>query len=236
MSTDQVHAEQVESVGAYALGALPELDAQVFERHLMGCELCQEELGRLTRAVEALPRSVAPYEPPPSLKASLMEQVRAEAPEPRPARGRRRLSLSLPRLRPAVAWAAAAILVAGVLLGYGVSQLGGDAGETRTLQAQVDMSQLPDGTASLSVPDDESRGSVLRVEGLPDAGKDRVYQVWVERDGQVVPVSIFDVDGSGNGAAAVPESLDGVSAVMVTREPKGGSMTPSEAPVLRVDV
>ncbi len=35
MSTDQVHAEQAESVGAYALGALPELEAQVFERHLM---------------------------------------------------------------------------------------------------------------------------------------------------------------------------------------------------------
>lgn len=236
MSTDQVHAEQAESVGAYALGALPELEAQVFERHLMGCEPCQEELRRLTEAVEALPRSVTPYEPPPSLKASLMEQVRAEAPAPRPARERRRLSLSLPRLRPAMAWAAAAILVAGVLLGYGVSQLGGEEDSARTLQAQVDMSRVPDGTASLSVPDDEGRGSVLRVEGLPNPGRDRVYQVWIERDGQVVPVSIFDVDGSGNGAAAVPESLDGVSAVMVTREPKGGSVKPTEVPVLRVDV
>ena len=235
MSTDQMHMEQAESVGAYALGALPELEAQVFERHLMGCELCQEELRLLTEAVEALPRSVPPYEPPPSLKASLMEQVRAEAPEPRPARERRRFSLSLPRLRPAMAWAAAAVLVAGVLLGYGVSQLGG-GDDGRTLQAQVDMSRLPDGTASLSVPDDGSRGSVLRVEGLPDPGRERVYQVWIERDGQVVPVSIFDVDESGNGAAAVPEELDGVSAVMVTREPKGGSMTPTEAPVLRVDV
>ncbi len=235
MSASQVHTEQVESVGAYALGALPELEAQVFERHLMGCELCQEELIRLTEAVEALPRSVTPHEPPASLKASLMGQVRAEAaPRPRPARERWRFSL--PRLRPAMAWAAAALLIAGVLAGYGVSQLGSEDGGGRTLQAQVDMDRLPEGSATLSVPEEDSDGSVLRVEGLPDPGDERVYQVWVERGGEVEPASIFDVDESGTGAAAVPESLDGVTAVMVTREPRGGSEEPSEAPVLRVDV
>ena len=234
MSANEIHTEQSEGIGAYALGALPALEAQVFERHLMGCELCQEELSRLNEAVEALPRSVAPHQPPPSLKASLMEQVRAEAvPPPSPVRERWRLSL--PRLRPAMAWAGAALLIAGVLAGYGVSQLGG-GDDGRTLQAQVDMQRLPDGSATLSVPEDDDRGSVLRVEGLPDAGRARVYQVWVERDGEVEPASIFSVDESGAGAAAVPESMDGVTAVMVTREPRGGSEEPSEEPVLRVDV
>src|SRR5687768_12193465 len=111
MSANEVHTEQSESVGAYALGALPALEAQVFERHLMGCELCQEELRRLTEAVEALPRSVPPHQPPASLKAGLMEQVRAEA-APSPTRAWWRFSL--PRLRPAMAWAAAALLIAGV--------------------------------------------------------------------------------------------------------------------------
>jgi anti-sigma-K factor RskA len=231
MSAEEVHTEQSESVGAYALGALPALEAQVFERHLMGCELCQEELRRLTEAVEALPRSVAPHQPPASLKASLMEQVRAEA-APSPAREWWRFSL--PRLRPAMAWAAAALLIAGVLTGYGLSQLGGDDGGGRTLQAQVDMQRLPEGSATLSVP--EEGGAVLRVEGMPDPGKERVYQVWVERDGNVESASIFNVDENGAGAAAVPESIDGVSAVMVTREPRGGSAAPTESPVLQVDV
>jgi hypothetical protein len=44
------------------------------------------------------------------------------------------------------------------------------------------------------------------------------------------------VDRSGSGAAAVPESLDDGDAVMVTREPRGGSEAPTEAPLLRVDV
>ena len=235
MSADDVHTEQSESVGAYALGALPALEAQVFERHLMGCERCQEELRRLTEAVEALPRSVAQHEPPASLKAGLMEQIRAEA-APRPHAARERRRFSLPRLRPAMAWAAAALVIAGVLVGYGVSQLGPDGDGGRTLQADVDTQRLPEGSATLSVPDDEGRGAVLQVEGLPESGEERVYQVWVERDGRVEPASIFDVDENGAGAAAVPGSIDGVSAVMVTREPRGGSPEPTESPVLRVDV
>ena len=71
---------------------------------------------------------------------------------------------------------------------------------------------------------------------MPDAGRGRVYEVWVERDGEVAPASIFDVDASGSGAAAVPESLDDVDAVMVTRERRGGARQPTEMPVLRIDV
>jgi anti-sigma-K factor RskA len=226
----------MENIGAYALGALPEIEAQVFERHLMACEECQEELARLNEAVDALPRSVAPHEPPQSLKASLMEQVHADAGRASPARERRRPSFRLPRLAPAAAWAAAAVLIVGVLAGYGISQLGGDDDGARTLQAQVDMNRLPDGSASLSVPGDRDDSSVLRVEGMPDPGGQRVYQVWVERDGEVVPVSIFNVDDGGEGSAAVPQSLEEGDAVMVTREPRGGSDEPTEAPVLRVDV
>jgi anti-sigma-K factor RskA len=230
MTGDQAHRDHAESVGAYALGALPALETQVFERHLMGCELCQGELQRLTEAVEALPRSVPPLEPPPSLKASLMEAVNADASRARPARERRRFSL--PRMRPAIA--IAAVGAACLLAGFAVSELARDDGDARTLSAQVDDRRLGGGSASLSVPEDG--GSVLRVDGMPDPGRDRVYQVWVERDGEVEPVSIFDVDAAGDGAAAVPGSLDGVSAVMVTRERRGGARQPTEMPVLRVDV
>ena len=226
------HPEQAENLGAYALGALPELEAQVFERHLMSCEECQDELQRLSEAVEALPRSVPPHEPPPSLKASLMDVVNAEA---APAPERRGFKLpALPRLRPAMAWAAAACLIAAGV-GYGVSELGQDDGGTRTLSAQVDEQRIAGGSATLSVPED-GNGAVLTVRGMPQAGENRVYQVWVERDGEVEPSSIFDVDKSGNGAAAVPESLDDASAVMVTREQRGGADQPTEMPVLRVDV
>jgi anti-sigma-K factor RskA len=236
------HAEQSENIGAYALGALPELEARLFERHLMGCEACQDELQRLQQAADALPRSVTPYEAPPSLKASLMDVVNAEAAaggvpraEPRAAKARVR-GRWLPRVRPAFAFAAAAAAIA--LAFYGGTRLDGDggSGDPRTVAAEVDGKRMPDGSASLLIPENDDRGAVLRVQGLPDPGRGRVYQVWVQRGGEVVPVSIFGVDSRGAGAAAIPESLEDVSAVMVTRERDGGAKAPTEVPVLRVSV
>jgi hypothetical protein len=228
------HEQQASSLGAYALGALPALEAQVFERHLMGCTACQEELQRLNEAADALPRAVTPYQAPASLKESLMATVREEAAraEPRtaPVAARERRSW-LPRLRPAFALAAAALVAALAVVALSV-----DAGDdARTLSAQVDERQLPQGTASLAIPEGDE-GALLRVEGLPDPGRGRVYQVWVQRGDEVEPASIFGVDASGAGAAGVPGSLDDVTAVMVTRERVGGAETPTETPVISVEV
>jgi hypothetical protein len=223
------HDEQAENVGAYALGALPDLEAQVFERHLMGCGACQDELQRLNEAAAALPRSVTPYSAPPSLKRSLMETVHEEAQrsDARPARERRAW---LPRLRPAFAMAAAGLLIA--LAAYGLTR---DVDSSRTVTAQVDERRVPEGTASLSIPEGGD-DAVLRVSGLPDPGRDRVYQVWIERGEEVVPGPVFSVHSDGSGAAAVTGSLDDASAVMVTREKRGGSSGPTETPLVTVEV
>lgn len=225
------HEEQVENVGAYALGAMPELEAQVFERHLMSCTACQEELQRLNQAAAALPRSVTPYPAPDSVKQSLMATVRAEATAAEPSRAREpRFRFSWPRLRPVFAGAAAALLIA--LAAYGLTR---DVDSSRTVTAQVDDARVPEGSASLSIPDG-GEGAVLSVEGLPDPGPGRIYQVWVQRGDEVVPVSIFSVDTAGGGAAAVPGSLDDATAVMVTREKRGGAAAPTEEPLLSAEV
>src|SRR4051794_3203512 len=81
------HQRFEEDIGAYLLGALANGEHEEFERHLATCHVCQDELERLKGAADALPRSVAQYEPPPSLKQALMEQVYAEtAPEQAPRR------------------------------------------------------------------------------------------------------------------------------------------------------
>jgi anti-sigma-K factor RskA len=224
------HEEQVENVGAYALGALPELEAQVFERHLMGCTACQDELQRMHQAADALPRSVTPYRPPDSLKESLMATVHEEAARARPVaeqRPRRRWSWR-PQLRPAMAMAAAALVIAIAV--YGLARDPG-TDEGRTVAAQVDARFAPKGTASLSIPAGEE-GAVLNVRGLPDPGRGRVYEVWVQRGDDIVPVSIFSVDDTGVGAAAVPGSLEDATVVMVTRERRGGASAPTEMPLV----
>jgi anti-sigma factor RsiW len=235
MSRD--HQQYEENVGAYLLGALPELEAEVFEKHLESCPSCRRELEQLRVASEALPRAVEPVVPPPELKESLMKTVWAEAAEREEARPKRSWSRPflerLPRLTPGFAAAlAACVLAIGVGIGIGVSQLGGSS--SKTLTAFVDHSRAPSGAASLHVPGDR-KNALLTVQGLPAPGQGKVYEVWVQRGGTMQPAgALFSVGSGGSGSAGIPGSLKGVEAVAVTAERDGGSLKPTQMPVLTV--
>jgi anti-sigma-K factor RskA len=217
------HDRFQDDVGAYLLDALDDGERTSFERHAATCHVCQDELERLRTAADALPRSVEQYAPPPSLKRTLMEQVYAEA--PKEARARRRwwqLRLTLPR----VAVAATAALLIGLAVGYGL-QSGGD--DQRTITASIDGTRVGAAHAELVVDGDASQ---LRVSSMPQPRAGQVYEIWLKRGDKVEPASLFSVDANGNGAGAVPGNLDGVDAVMVTRERAGGAHQPTEAPVV----
>jgi hypothetical protein len=222
------HTTFKDEVGAYLLGALSDAERASFEGHLVDCPECRHELERLRPAADLLPRSVEQVEPPPSLKRSLMEVVEREAKERGGAVARRPLGERLREalggsLRPVLAGAAVVLAVA---IGFGVAQLGGE--DTRTVAAQ---STLPDASGSLKVHDDDA---ILEVRGMPSLERGRVYQAWVQRDGMIEPEPTFEVGADGRGVVAVPEDLSEAEAVMVTREPSGGSRAPSEKPILTV--
>jgi anti-sigma factor RsiW len=234
------HERYERDTGAYLLGALTELEQQAFERHLEGCPACRREVDELRLAAEALPRSVPQVEAPASLKRSLMDVVERDAAKAPGAATRvplrERLAARLPRLpamRPAVAWASAAcVLAIGVAAGFGLSgALSGD--DTRTVAASVDKSRIPSGSGSLTIDNGGDDGAILRVNGMPSLGKRGVYQAWVQRGGRVVPQPTFDVGPDGSGAFAVPGDLSKADAVLVTRE-KRRARAPSETPVMRV--
>jgi hypothetical protein len=235
--TGRDHNGYREEIGAYLLGALTDLERQAFERHVAGCAECRDELERLRPAADALPRSVEQVEPPPGLKSSLMDVVEREAGErsgataalrPRP----RRMRLpSLAGVRPVLV---AGALALGVVAGFGVAQLAGGGEDARTVAATIDEGRLPDASASLRIQGDGEDGAILRVNGMPPPGDDRVYQAWVQRDGTVVPQPTFEVRDDGGGAVAVPDDLSAAQAILVTREPRGGARAPSERPLIRV--
>jgi hypothetical protein len=58
--------------------------------------------------------------------------------------------------------------------------------------------------------------------------------VWVERDGKPQPSSLFVPRRDHSADAAVPGQLNGADAVLVTKEPRGGSKHPTSAPLLSV--
>jgi len=228
-----------DNAAPYLLGALNDLERQVFESHVERCPQCRQELERLRPPAESLPRSVTPLVPPPRLKTSLMKVVEGEARRRRRTPLGERLRGLMPGLggmRPAAAPVAAAFLLAvGIAAGFGVAQIGG-GNDTRTVQAQVDTARAPDAGASLRVLGDGQNGALLRAHGLPPLPRGRVYQAWVQRGREIVPQSTFDLGRGGGAAAAVVEDLRGADAVMVTSEPRGGSMAPSEQPLLRVSL
>jgi len=210
------HARHQDDVGAYLLGALNDLERKDFERHLRACGECQEELARLRPAADALPSSVQQFEPPARLKASLMEVVEREA----------RVT-ELPRRRFNRPLAVAAVLLLGLVVGFGVAQLGDD--ETRTVAATVDKA-MPQAGGTLDIEDGTA---TLQLHDMPELRGPRVYQVWLQHGDQLVPVRTFEVGASGTGRVHL-RGVDDADGVYVTREASGGAQVPSEDPIVSV--
>ena len=236
MSATQDHERHQYDAGAYLLGALTELEAQAFEHHMESCTTCHADVERLRMAADALPRSVEQVEPPSSLKRSLMRAVReeaAEVPKPGPIA---RLRTLFDGVSPQLAWVSAAFLLfIGVLGGYAIKAATTNDNGSRTVAAQVDRARLPQGSASLVLPHGD-KNAILRVNGLPEPAGNRVYEVWLMRGKQPMPVSIFNVTSQGSGAAAIPEDLHAGDQVLVTREKAGGARAPTEQPVINARV
>jgi anti-sigma-K factor RskA len=214
-----------DDVAAYALGALEPEDAETFRRHLADCPQCREELAGFEQVTEALPPAGAVYAVPKGLKRRVMREVRA-APRSAPAAGPSAAQAPA-RLawanRPLLAWsgALAAVLVAVIVA---VALTSGGSGGTKVIQASA-------GNAELRVTD--GRGDLV-VRRLPQLSAGRIYEMWVQR-GSAPPVptgTLFGVSSSGTASVGVPGSLNGISAVMVTDEPAGGSPAPTTAPLI----
>jgi len=232
------HAETWnDDLAAYALDALGEGESRHVTEHLAGCESCQERVRWLTPAVDVLPATVVPHEPPPELRSRLMAIVEREAAEARvttaPARKQRR-RISLPifgsfALRPALAGFGIALLLVAGVAGYALRDGASTESEIFTA-APTAKSSLASGELEVSGDD-----GLLRVANLPGPRRDEVYQAWVQHDGhngRIVPSSVFVVNDEGTGEVAIPSGLEGAARVMVTREPEGGSKKPTEGALL----
>jgi len=220
------HKRWSEDLAAYVLGALERDEAAEFERHLEGCERCREEMGWLEPAVQTLPEAVERQEPPRQLRAALMAEVRADAreAEARPAPARRRRWL----LKPAMGFAALALLVAGVV-GYEVGDGGsGKGGGASTLERQV-------GGIDVKMVQEGNSGT-LQLAGVHQLPPDKVLEAWVEREGEVEAVpALFVPDRNGQAETRIAD-MKGVEVVMVTEEPQGGSEAPTSKPIMTMKV
>jgi len=211
---------------AYVLGALEPAEAEAFREHLATCVVCRDEVSSFQEVANVLPLA-APAQPVPSgLKTRVMAEVNAEAQAPAARRPPRRGWLPTWLAIPNPAFAAAAV-VAVLAVAIGAIVIGTGGGTTHVYHASVTWP----GSATVQVTD--GRGELV-VKRMPAPPMTKVYEVWLQRgNGRVQPTTaLFSPTATGSGSVDVPGNLHGVSRIMVTPEPAGGSTAPTHAPIL----
>jgi anti-sigma-K factor RskA len=209
---------------AYVLGALDPNEAEIFRRHLEECAVCRDEVEALGGVVQALPMA-APQQPMPrGVRRRVLRAVRQEA-GLRADPPVRRTSAWFGSRAVLVATASVALLAAAVVLALTVP---GGSRSGRVIQAQV---AGISGTALLRVTGGHGE-LIVRHMSPPPPG--HVYEVWLKRqNSNPVPASVlFSVGSNGSAQVGLPQNLRGVSQVMVTPEPNGGTPTPTHTPVI----
>jgi anti-sigma-K factor RskA len=233
--------------GAYALDAVDDLERAAFERHLRECDTCSVEVLELRETVARLSDSVA-VEPPPALRDSVLQAV-ARTPQAPPGRStaQRSAAASAKRWRRfAAASVAAGVIAVGVGVGtWTVANRNVDDANRATAVAEARVEQFervlaaPDallfkgtgrdgGTVNVTV----SRSldsAVAGLEGLPDPGEGRIYQLWMIPAGDPATVarSVGQVPSAAAPTAHLVTAVGDATTFGVTIEPEGGSPRPT---------
>jgi hypothetical protein len=228
---DELDCERRLDAAAYVLCALEEAEARAFDEHLDGCPICREEVAQLQSIADALAAGVPRVDAPQGLRARIMATVHAEAELLRaagheadrvaPARPARR------RLMPA--FGATLALGAGVLIGA-LAINTGSSQRTEVIHAAV---AIPGHRVTAEL---RKVGTHLQlvVEGMPAPPPGHIYEIWLEHGSEAPEPTdaLFSVTKTGAGSVGVPGDLQGVSDVLVTAEPLGGSLKPTRTPVI----
>ena len=251
------HAELLERIPAYALGALEGDELRELETHLdSGCAECDAELLAATADLEALAATVPPVEPSEMTRARLVRQVAS-----------RRRGLGAGR---------AAALAAGLLLlvaaGWQLVRTDRQLGELRAAyeataerlarvndeldSARDEMRRLRLANRIVGAPgrqtvrlagldaapqaagqtyvDAAGERAVFYASNLAPAEPGTTYQLWFIAEGRPVSAGIFDVDEEGSAVVLVEETapVETIDLWAVTIEPAGGVPQPTGPMVL----
>jgi anti-sigma-K factor RskA len=199
---------------AYALGALDASEVPAFERHLGGCAVCRDEVAEFSGVVAALPMAVAQHPLPRGLRRRVLREIRADPPAVATRRQARISAWTMERL--AVAAVAAAVAV-GIVVGIT------SGGGPRLIRASV-------GQATLRV---SSGRADLVVDHLPPPPSHKIYELWLEHgSGPPQPSTLFSVSDADRADVGVPGNVKGLTRVLVTEEPAGGTSRPTHPPVI----
>ena len=235
-------------IAAYALGEADAATSQQAEALLASNPEYQALLRSYRSVAGALPLAAPAAEPAPDLRNRLLARVAAEAegkPLPVAATPRRRWKL--------VRWQQALLaLNLAVLLGLGgwnwniqQQQQAEAAKFQRTWNNMVAAMSVPgvrqfpllsdtSGTTAAFLFAPQQKLGCLVARGLPQLPANQVYQVWLERNGQLASAGTFRPNPDGNGWLVVNNAMpiSDFNAIRVTVEASSGSTAPSNQRVI----
>ena len=205
--------EREPELSAYLLGELGAEERAAFERALAQDAALRAEVERLRPVVarlDALPAEGwedAPEPPPLRLPSATDAPASSRA---RPRRRRRWLQGPL-TLRPAfAALGAAAMLAAGIAIGFAVDDGGSSRGPALAQQRTVALQPLQRGVAAhgRALVADAGSGAqrvTLRLRGLPPSRAHQFYEVWLmDANGPLIAIGSFRVGADGRATLQLP--------------------------------
>ena len=253
--------EVLELLDAYALGAADKTEADGLERHVADCIRCWDELNKAQRAAALVALSIPLKEAPERLGRRILSAAQREKGGGRgqPA-GRgfgERLRLGWPAAAGALGLAGLAALAFAAFLQVEMNDLRDDKSDlARQVEAaghQLDdqqqilavMSSSDTKQAPMSAVSSESsawgvyswspgsgKGFIV-CHDLPPLEQGEVYQAWISTEERPLSAGTFV---ASNGGCQYPMDLSSVQkrpkGIGVSREPEGGSASPSEKWVL----
>lgn len=250
--------DELDDVALYALGVLPESEAERVRAHIATCPECRAEYDVLRPAVTAVGTTAescpdlhnGTVVASPLLKARIMREVRREAaPQaitPAPQRPR---TVVWPAYLVAAACFVLALVSTLVNLSL-VQQLRStqsQLAENRQRSAGLSHELTDERTTVADILDQTAKryavhdGEVvaihdrlyLAMHGMPSLPAGKVYQAWTLPKGSkaMAPSRTFVPDAHGTAIVPIAASAAGTSAVAVSIEPEGGSKAPTTKPV-----
>jgi anti-sigma-K factor RskA len=202
----------------YLLGALEPDEAEAYVRHLERCAPCRDEVAALAPALDALSAAAPPHSAPRGLRRRVLRAARAE---PKAGTTRRRRRLRGLVASPQTGWLA----LGAAMVAAAVVQLGPTGSHERVIPASV-------GQAELRVSGDHSELVVEHLAALP---ANRTYELWLQSGRRTpAPSTLFAVSTDGRADIGVPGDPQTISRVLVTVEPRDGSLVPTTPAVIQV--
>jgi anti-sigma-K factor RskA len=248
-------------VGAYVMDAVPDADLVAFERHLLSCEQCSEDVRGLREATARL-ASAAAIAPRPELREPTLQaaaRIRQLPPVVTAEQSSRRavsarlvawLRFIWPAGKGGQAWLARVAVVAAVILAVTATGLGVHmrAMEDRlTVAEQRDnaiaavlgardattlTAQISTGGMATVVMSHKAHALVFIANGLTKLPASKAYELWLMGPAGDKPVGMLPPGRHGMTGPMVVNRLQTGDRLGLTVEPVSGSRQPTSAPIV----